>query len=57
MAGPTAVYLFGKGVYDAFDGVTRAIIVAGQALVQTVLSLNMSNIVDSLVSGTPAAAN
>jgi hypothetical protein len=52
VAVPQAFFDVVGGVGLGLDEVARAFIVAGQGLVDAVLSLNLGNIVDSLVNGT-----
>ena len=52
VAVPTAFFQFVGGLGAGLDEVTRAVITAGQDLVQAVLSLNLGNIVDAVVNGT-----
>ncbi len=49
---PQAAYLAGRGVYQLFDGVTRALIVATQGVLTAIRSLNLQNVVDAVVAGT-----
>jgi hypothetical protein len=52
VAVPQAIISVVGGAGDAIDGVLRAFIVAGQDLVDAVLSLNPGNIASALVNGT-----
>lgn len=49
---PQAAYLAGRGVFQLFDGVTRALIVATQDVLTAIRSLNLNNVVDAVVTGT-----
>lgn len=50
-AQPIAFIELGAGLFDAFDTVTRAVITAGQNIVDAVLSLNIANIVQAVADG------
>lgn len=50
-AQPIALVELGAGLFAAFDAVARAVIIAGQNFVDAVLSLNIGNIVTSVVEG------
>lgn len=50
-AQPIALVELGAGLFAAFDAVARAFIIAGQDFVDAVLSLNIGNIVNSVVEG------
>jgi len=51
LAQPVAAIELGAGLFDAFDGVARALITAGQNFVDAVLSFNIGDIITSLVDG------
>ncbi len=51
LAQPVAAVELGAGLFDAFDTVARALITAGQNIVDAVLSFNIGDIVTSLVEG------
>lgn len=50
-ARPIALVELGGGLFTAFDTVARAIITAGQNIVQAVLSFNIGDIVQAVVDG------
>lgn len=50
-AQPIAAVQLGAGLFDAFDTVARALIVAGQSIVDAVLSFNIANIVTAVIDG------
>ena len=51
LAQPVAAVQLGAGLFTAFDTITRAFIVAGQNLVDAVLSLNIGNMIQAVVGG------
>ncbi len=51
LAQPVAAIELGAGLFNAFDGVARALITAGQNFVDAVLSFNIGDIITSLVDG------
>lgn len=51
LAQPTALVQLGSGLFTAFDTISRSFIIAGQNLVDAVLSLNIGNIIQAVVGG------